>query len=222
MKRDILLFIGVIMFLVGGLIQNAYSFPSAIIAADQTYAGHEYRVVVDKGIHDWRIANAQATNGWYLATITSQQEQNFIESLIKNAQEYYQNHRYSEGIEGLWLGGFFKNNSWHWVTGESWSYTNWGPSQPCGGDYLAIAAEECGGGCCGGCCSGHCGRCCPKLELGQWYTPISCGCSCGCSCCKMSGYIEERPATVPEPMTIILLGSGILGIWGYRKKSCQS
>jgi len=205
MKKNILLFLGVVMFFVGGIIQNAYSFPSAIIAADQTYAGHEYRVIVDRGINDWCIAKALTINGWYLATITSQQEQNFIETLMKNAQVNYQRH-YSETIEGLWLGGFFKNNSWHWVTGEPWNYTNWGPSQPCGGEYLAIAARN---------IRKRCGHCNYHIKLGQWYTPIS---RCNCMC----GYIEEKPATVPEPMTIILLGSGILGIWGYRKKSYQS
>jgi len=219
MKKSILLLIGIIIFLGGGLIKNAYSFPAPLlVVADQTYAGHEYRVVISRGI-TWDRAKDYTTNGWYLATITSQQEQNFIESLIQTAQ-YRCQLLQPEPIYGLWLGANCTNNTWHWVTGETWSYTNWGPSQPFGGNYLAISAQS---NCQVGCCGNHC---CPNVGLYQWYTPrtcnCGCGCNCGCRCNHVCGYIEEKSATVPEPATIILLGSGILGIWQYRKKIYKS
>ncbi len=207
MKKKILLVVGIIMCVCWGVTKSVTACP---ILADEMYNGHEYRVI--KNSLPWQVANAQAQlSGWYLATITSPQEQAFIVSLIQSAQSYYQQ-QCGDNLKGLWLGGYLLNNNWTWVTGESWNYTNWGSEQPSGGSFLAISAKDnCGGGCCGN-------HCCASLSLGQWYTPTNC--NCGCSCCCICGYIEEKsaPAPVPEPTTMFLLGAGILGIWGCRNK----
>ena len=29
-----------------------------------------------------------------------------------------------------WIGGYEQNWVWHWVTGEAFSYSHWGPGQP--------------------------------------------------------------------------------------------
>jgi len=58
--------------------------------------------------------------GAHLATLTSQGENDFV----------YQN----VGQQGwnIWLGGTDENSegNWEWITGETWSYTNWGSGQP--------------------------------------------------------------------------------------------
>jgi len=60
--------------------------------------------------------------GGHLATVPSASENTFVASL--NAGN------------NCWLGGFQAPNScepnceWQWVTGEAWSYTNWGNNQP--------------------------------------------------------------------------------------------
>ena len=56
--------------------------------------------------------------GGHLVTITSQEEQDFIESI--NWQK-------------KWIGGYRHtgwDNTWYWITGEKWDYTNWGEGEP--------------------------------------------------------------------------------------------
>ena len=62
--------------------------------------------------------------GGQRATVDDAGEQAFLERLIG-------------GQECFWLGGFREPNdpdSWQWVTGEPWVYTNWGEDEPNGFD----------------------------------------------------------------------------------------
>ncbi|MCX6975596.1 MAG: flagellin [Verrucomicrobia bacterium] len=93
--------------------------------------GHSNYSVIS-GSFSWREAKADAeAKGGHLATITSQDEWDKILS-IGNLNS-----------SNLWLGGTDENTegSWEWVTGETWSFTNWHPGQPDGAlveneDYL--------------------------------------------------------------------------------------
>jgi hypothetical protein len=103
--------------------------------------GHYYDFVRAPGI-TWTDANAAAQSATYdeltgyLATITSAEENDFIYGAF-SSQNFWES----------WLGGYQdpgapRAESWHWVTGELWSYTNWNPGQPddTGGDetYLQM------------------------------------------------------------------------------------
>lgn len=82
------------------------------------YNGHYYKVF---DIGDFCIS-AQSyceSAGGYLCTITSQEEQNFVLSLLSDS-----------GKNVYWLGGTKTANQWGWITGEDFSYTNWGPNEP--------------------------------------------------------------------------------------------
>lgn len=92
--------------------------------------GHFYDVVSVPGTITWEDANAAAiAAGGYLATITSQAENDFVFLLVNNATCWH-------GSSGPWLGGYQSpatqqpNANWRWVTGEAWSYTNWQSGQP--------------------------------------------------------------------------------------------
>src|ERR1035438_3846734 len=92
--------------------------------------GHFYDVISVSGTISWEDANAAALAvGGYLATITSQAENDFAFLLVNNAT-------YWHGSSGPWLGGYQSpatnqpDANWHWVTGEAWNYTNWQIGQP--------------------------------------------------------------------------------------------
>ena len=92
--------------------------------------GHVYEVVVVPESIMWVDAKRLAEQkGGYLATITSQDENDFVFSLINDRQ-------YWNGSGGPLLGGYQLPGSaeprggWVWVTGEPFVYSNWGPGQP--------------------------------------------------------------------------------------------
>lgn len=78
--------------------------------------GHYYKVYDDwKSWYDAKEICEQ--KGGHLATITSESEQAFIES---------------NKLTGMrWIGLHLDDsNTWAWVTGESYDYSNWGPGEP--------------------------------------------------------------------------------------------
>ncbi len=102
---------------------------------------HKY-VVVDYRHKTWdeSVADMKALLGddYYLATITSQEEQDFINSLMETI---------TEDTFDYWLGGYQPKEEkrpkegWIWVTGETWSYTNWwSPYEP--NDYHGVASQQ--------------------------------------------------------------------------------
>lgn len=88
--------------------------------SDSVFNNHKYEVFED-GM-TWTEAKAACEEkGGYLATITSEEEQRFIERLI------------SEGNKnGYWLGGYAENSDdgFKWLTNEEMRFTNWGDTQP--------------------------------------------------------------------------------------------
>lgn len=93
------------------------------------YQGHFYKI---EGVTlTWSAAKIMCESlGGHLATITSQTEQELIQSL--NAD----NRR-------LWIGGQQDaDGNWCWITGEPWDYTNWGDGEPNNSGNV-VAGESC-------------------------------------------------------------------------------
>ena len=93
-----------------------------------TYNNSHY--YISNGIDTWQNAQLVCNSlGGNLATISDQQENNFI----NNFSNYY-------GFPiGLWIGFYQNPNStnyfepsggWEWINGDSINYTNWAPGQP--------------------------------------------------------------------------------------------
>ena len=147
---------------------------------------HWYDVIDFNGT--WDQANANAQNQTYngiqghLATLTSSEENDFVWTTFKT-NEY-------------WLGGYQTDKTdeptgnWAWVTGESWSYTNWASSEPnnAGGNEDHIHFWHSNGS---------------WNDMHNNYTA--------------SGYVVEYDA-VPIPGAVWLLGSGLLGLIGIRRR----
>jgi len=81
--------------------------------------GHKYEVI-DKSMK-WTEAKEDCEKrGGYLATITSKEEQKFIVDLLSKQGKK----------DNYWLGGYRNKGKFIWVTGETFSFTNWLPGQP--------------------------------------------------------------------------------------------
>ena len=125
--------------------------------------------------------NLTLGDGYHLATITSQAENDFVVSLLTEPGSF-------------WLGGFQPPDetdpeaNWSWVTGEIWDYTNWSDPTTSGlpftqpDDAYGPASEQ-------------------YLQLWhhdyRWNDEAIADYS--------GGYIAE---TIPEPATMMLLGLG--------------
>ena len=102
--------------------------------------GHYYEaVLVPEGI-DWNQANAAAiAAGGYLATITSEEENELVYNLVKGTAFW-------RWPQGPWLGGRQQEGmeepaaGWEWVTGETWDYTPWYDGEP--NDYFEEIDED--------------------------------------------------------------------------------
>lgn len=88
------------------------------------FNGHYYKVIQDGATTDWNAAlqYCNARNG-YLATITSQEENDFLYSYIKQ-----------EGYESAYFGlsDAAYEGTWTWANGEAVTYTNWHKNEPNG------------------------------------------------------------------------------------------
>jgi hypothetical protein len=98
---------------------NSIKSGSTVIFAEN---GHKYEVI-GKSL-PWKNARDDCEKrGGYLATITSKEEQKFIQSLLKKKGDN----------NWFWLGGYREGKDWQWVTGESFTFTNWNTGEPSGG-----------------------------------------------------------------------------------------
>lgn len=87
------------------------------LAKTAYFEGRKYEFY--KASTSWDSARRFAeAKGGYLATITSQTEQNFISN--------------NNTVGACWLGARNDNTAgqWRWVTGETWNYTNWNSGEP--------------------------------------------------------------------------------------------
>lgn len=126
----------------GALAENVVygKYDSADIPSDAVeFNGHYYYVYnIDTGT-TWEDAKQYCeSQGGYLATITSPEEQTFISGLVQN-----------QAKRSYWIGltDTKEPGNWEWVTDEPFSYSNWGQNEPNHGyggkeHYVAVVSYD--------------------------------------------------------------------------------
>ncbi|RKI36500.1 hypothetical protein D7V86_24685 [bacterium D16-51] len=94
-----------------------------------------YKLINDS--KTWKEAKTYCEQmGGHLATITSEDEQEIIEALLKNQGEK----------NCYWIGGYKENNQWKWINGEPFDFSNWDYGEPNGYHddeyYIEIYGKE--------------------------------------------------------------------------------
>ena len=145
---------------------------------------------------NWENAKIDAqSRGGYLATLTSANENAFVWNNLPYNLYFlggYQINRDSE-----------PSGNWAWVTGEPWNYTNWHPNEPNDGVGYPTPHEE-------------------YLEfkgittIGEWNDIYD---------VTRDGYIIEyksNPMSVPDASVMLLLGTSLIGLLGFGRRSKRS
>lgn len=97
--------------------------PMQIPTDGKVYNGHTYKAIVNSSITTWKDAQAYCQSlGGHLATISDSGENDFVYELIKKETD----------VSRFRLGGYYTSltDSWAWVDGTEFSYTNWSTDQP--------------------------------------------------------------------------------------------
>lgn len=90
--------------------------------------GHSYQLFVNDGRRPMLLADARAqaeAMGGYLATVTSQDEQDFINTHIDSSGDLFVFLGANQAD-----GAAEPDGGWLWLNGEPWTYVNWGPGEP--------------------------------------------------------------------------------------------
>ena len=96
--------------------------------------GHYYELQILAPVTWTQAKEIAEAKGGYLATITSAEENEFVQSII--------------GSDNALVGGFQvngavePNSGWAWITGEPFEYTNWMPNEPDDNRHVGYGNEN--------------------------------------------------------------------------------
>lgn len=178
--------ISYIVFLFSGIVHAIPTQWTSSIGGNDNW----YEFIDNSASLTWSQAKAAAESmthrgaQGHLVTITSAQENAFVLGI--------------QGVTGAtWMGASdtATEGMWQWVTGETWSFTNWGWGEPNGGtreNYLGLWVY-------GG-----------VNVLWNDFTHVGGP--------NPRFIVEWESSQVPEPTTILLFGTALIGLAGAKRK----
>ena len=161
------------------------------------FGGHTYELVLVPGGSSWANARAAAlaedpAGTWDLVSINSQAEQNWLVGTLIPQAGFTD----ADGKDHLWIGGQYISGAWQWVDGSpivNYGWTSGEPPVPPGTRiFLQMWSDQ----------------------NWLWDAVTS---TDGMTEGRQVGFIKETPV-VPEPGTMMLLGSGLVGLAGWGRK----
>jgi hypothetical protein len=121
------------VFLFAAVVSFAVAQPEPWVHPDGSI--HYYNAVAAPAGVNWSAASDSAQRpGGYLATLTSQSENDFVFGLVDSSAYWYQ--RPNLDWAGPWLGGRQRfgstepDSGWEWAGGVPFGYVNWSPGEP--------------------------------------------------------------------------------------------
>ncbi len=122
------LLVAVLLFSTLPLSASAAERPHSAETEIREFNGHYYQCFSEPKI-SWAEAKARCERmGGHLATISSQEENDFIELLGKELKA--PSSLIGFRILYYWIGGIKSNDEWKWITGEPFKFTHWQEGYP--------------------------------------------------------------------------------------------
>jgi hypothetical protein len=194
----ILMSIILLMFVSFTAVANAYEW--------QPYNGHEYSLT--ENWEPWVIAEQEAVNvGGHLATVNDQAENVWLSSTFKDVISIDRNGG-TPGKGAAYIGYYFNDTAWEWISGEPVTYTNPASFFPNGGTHGYLLTD------------GHPWAVHGTWDAAWWVSDTwqdGVNDPWGLPPQSLKGIIERPTTVTPEPASMLLFGLGGVSLGFFRR-----